>query len=100
MLIGNVLSQTAQRYPEKTGIVCGERQNSFRELDLQANRFANSLLEHGSTKGEFVAIVSRNIPEFAVAYFGTARAGAVLLALSPRSTSEDLSYLLEKNRVR
>lgn len=100
MLIGTVLSQTAQRYPEKIGIVCGERQMSFGELDLAANRFANALLGRGTAKGELVAIVARNLPEFAVAYFGAARAGAVLLAISPRSTAEELAYLCGKNRIR
>ncbi|NVM57816.1 MAG: AMP-binding protein, partial [Desulfobacterales bacterium] len=50
---------------------------TYRELNLRANRVANGLRGLGVVKGDRVAIMLPNIPEFVYAFLGTLKLGAV-----------------------
>jgi cytochrome c1 len=52
------------------------------ELQQQSNRFANVLRAHGVQKGDRVAMLLPPTPETAAAFFGTWKAGAILLSMS------------------
>ena len=96
MLTGEFLRLSAQRAPERTAVAGGDRRLSYRELDAESNRFAHALTTLGLTKGSTIAIMASNRPEYAIAYFGAARAGVLLAHVSLRSTAEDLRYMLDK----
>ncbi len=96
MLAGEFLRLPAQRAPNRPAIIGADRRLTYAELDAEANRFAQGLLSLGAGKGATVAIMCTNRPEYAVAYFGAARAGALLAHVSIRSTVDNLIYMLEK----
>jgi len=52
------------------------------ELQERSNRFANVLRAHGVQKGDRVAMLLPPTPETAAAFFGTFKAGAILLSMS------------------
>src|ERR1700742_2836956 len=52
------------------------------ELQELSNRFANVLRAHGVKKGDRVAMLLPPTPETAAAFFGTYKAGAILLSMS------------------
>ncbi len=89
-----VLSQTAKNLPEKTAITYGERKISYAELDRLSDRFAVALDELGVEKGERVAVFLPNIPQFAVAFFGALKAGAVVTTVSPLHREREVEYQL------
>ena len=96
MLTGEFLRLSARRAPDQTAVTDGRRRLSYRELDAEANRFAHALANLGLTRGSTIAIMASNRPEYAIAYFGAARAGVLLAHVSLRSTAEDLRYMLDK----
>src|SRR3954449_4142557 len=61
------------------GTVREERWGDLQEL---SNRFANALTSLGVSKGDRVAMLLPPTPESAAAFFGTWKAGAILLAMS------------------
>ena len=83
MQLGNILRLAAQRDPQKTAIIADDRNISFAEFDAEANRFANLLLNAGITPGDRIASVLFNTPEYAIIHFGNARAGSVIVHISP-----------------
>ena len=95
MLTGEFLRLSARRAPERTALTDGDRRLTYRELDAEANRLAHALLHLGADRDTRVAIMSSNRPEYAVAYFGAARAGVPLAHISTRCTTENLIYMLE-----
>jgi acyl-CoA synthetase (AMP-forming)/AMP-acid ligase II len=97
MLIGEILSRSAARFPEKPAVIDGGRQLSFAELDRAAERFAGALAASGIVKGARVAILAANILEYPIVVYGCARAGAIVCTLSSRATPSDLSYMLNKS---
>ncbi len=94
-LIGEVLSEAAARYPDKTAVIEGARRFTYAELDRAANRLANALLAAGCEKGEVVAILSGNRVEYPVFLFGAARSGCVGAHLSVRYTADDLRHVID-----
>ena len=100
MLTGDLLSQAAVRSPDKAAIICGDTRVGYAELDAAANRFANALIAAGMQKGDRVAIMARNVPRYATVYFGSARAGTVLVNLPTAYAPEELGRVLDKTAAR
>lgn len=99
MLTGDMLRRSAERFPEKTAIAWGDVRVSYRMLDEQANQLAHALLNLGLGKGAKVAIISRNRPEYATAFFGASRSGCVLVNVSVLYALDELLYVLDKADV-
>ncbi len=100
MLTGEILRQSAARHPDRIALICGDRRTAYGELDADANRFANAVLGLGLGKGEAVAIMSRNLPEYVAVHFGNARAGTILVNTAPAYAPGELVEILNRTRAR
>src|SRR6185437_16591106 len=100
LLAGEMLRRTARRVPRKTAIVCGTARLRYAELDAMADRFAAALAALGIGPGDIVAIMSPNCPDYAVVFYGAARAGAVLANVNARGTAGDLAAILAATSAR
>ncbi|MFC1940644.1 class I adenylate-forming enzyme family protein [Chloroflexota bacterium] len=91
MSLKRMLEDVAARYGGKTAIILGDRRLSFAELDEASNRMANALIKMGVNKGDRVAILLPNSPEFAVTYFGIAKIGAIAALLDTNYKFDELA---------
>jgi long-chain acyl-CoA synthetase len=78
-----LLEQTTSRSPNRIAIIFGGMELTFRELKDLSDRFAAALRDMGVRKGDRVAIHLPNMPQFAVAYYGTMKIGAIFTPMSP-----------------
>jgi long-chain acyl-CoA synthetase len=90
----SLLDHTAARVPNRLAIIFGGMELTFGELKNLAERFANALTALGMKKGERLAIHLPNCPQFAIAYYGTLKAGCVFTPLSPLLAPKELGYQL------
>ena len=105
MLTGDMLRRSAQRFADKPAITYRgpDRREvlTYRTLDDKANQLAHALLtlglEHGLQKGAKVSMLSRNLPEYGVAFFGIARTGYVINNVSVLYAPEELGWVLNKS---
>jgi long-chain acyl-CoA synthetase len=67
---------------------------TYRELDDLSDRFATALADMGVKKGDRVGLHLPNCAQFAVAYFGLLKAGAIFVPLSPLLADRELSFEL------
>lgn len=88
------LDQTAARVPNRLAIIFGGMELTYAELKDLSDRFANALISMGLKKGEKVAIHLPNCPQFAIAYYGALRAGAIFTPLSPMLAPKEAAYQL------
>jgi long-chain acyl-CoA synthetase len=93
MDITSILKDTAARLPDKTSIVMGEQRISFGSLKKDANRVTQALLKMGVKKGDRVAMMQSNSPEFVSVFFGIIQAGAIAVPLDSRYVAEELISL-------
>ena len=95
LTLGNVLGQTASKYPDNTALIFYGRKISYKELDALANRFAHALTGLGVKKGDRVALMLPNIPQMVIAYYGTLRLGAIAVATNPLYKAHELEVQLK-----
>ncbi len=103
LTIAGYLREVTTRYGSAEAVAFNEGGTrigwSYDELLAHSLAVARSLMAGGLAKGDRVGILMTNRPEFLSAFFGTALAGGVAVALSTFSTDEELAYLLETSQV-
>jgi len=93
-LVHDSLRRSAERYPEKIGLVFGDCRMTYADIEAMANRLANALVAHGVRRGDRVAIYLGNCAETVVAIFAALKAGAVFTCIDYRTKLDTLSYIL------
>ena len=93
-----MLEGVAKQYGAKTAIALGDQTLSYVELDEASNKVANTLLELGLSKGDRVAMLLSNSPEFAVIFFGILKIGAIAVPLDTRYKFYELASLFNNSQ--
>jgi len=99
MLVQDFLQNSAARTPDKVALVFQEQQLTYQEIDGQANRLAQALLDHGVRRGDRVAIYLPNSVETAVSIFAILKAGAVFSVINHTTKLDKLAYILNDCRA-
>jgi acyl-CoA synthetase (AMP-forming)/AMP-acid ligase II len=95
-----VLEHQARRVPDRAAIVFYGREVTFAELHESVCRFAGWLQSRGIRAGDRVAIFLENCPQFAIAYYGALRAGAIVVCLNPMHKAVELQHEFEDSGAR
>uniref|UniRef100_A0A8C8RXR5 long-chain-fatty-acid--CoA ligase n=1 Tax=Pelusios castaneus TaxID=367368 RepID=A0A8C8RXR5_9SAUR len=75
--------QHAERQPHKPFLLCGGEVHTYRDVDRRSNRVARVFLQQGAlTKGDTVALLMSNEPDFIHVWFGAAKLGCVVAFLN------------------
>lgn len=94
MNVGSLLTQHARYGGDRTAVVVDGRRLTFREVDDRVARLESGLHALGLRKGDKLALVLPNGIELLDAYRAGARAGIVLVPLSPLLRGDGLLNLL------
>jgi acyl-CoA synthetase (AMP-forming)/AMP-acid ligase II len=92
--IADIPFRQARLDGRRTALVHSGGALSFADLDERGRRFAAFLESRGVGRGERVAILLPNLPEFAVAYFGAIAAGALAVPVNTRLAPPEVGYVL------
>jgi len=68
---------------------------TYKELREAVHRFAAGLHQLGVRKGDRVAVMLPNTPQFVIAFFGALRAGAIVVNTNPTYTPRELEHQLK-----
>ncbi|MDP8957112.1 MAG: long-chain fatty acid--CoA ligase [Actinomycetota bacterium] len=94
MNAADLLRDAAMKFGTKPALIFHGIEIGFSELDERVDRTAAALARLGVGKGDRVAILAGNVPEFVYALYGTMRAGAVACPLNVMLTPEETAYIL------
>ncbi len=75
------------------------RRVSYADLYDQVRRLAGGLLERGLAKGEVIAIMAPNCPEYAVVFHGVAMAAGIVTTINPTYTEREVHHQLNDARA-
>jgi len=90
-----MLEETVAQDGGKTAIVSGDRRLSYADLDEASNKVANTLIGMGVNRGDRVAMLLSNSPEFVIIYYGTIKTGATAVPLDTKYKVGELTSLFD-----
>jgi long-chain acyl-CoA synthetase len=93
------LDQLAAGHGSKPALLFKGASMSYAQLDAESTALAAALEALGVRKGDRVAIVLPNCPQFLVAQFGAWKIGAIVVALNPTYSERELEQALESTRA-
>jgi benzoate-CoA ligase len=92
--IEHFLGATAlERHGARPALICGTQTLSYAELAAATARAANALRALGLAPGDRVLLMMRDTPEFAAAWLGTVRMGAVAIALNTKLSEAEYRHV-------
>ncbi|WP_229592841.1 long-chain-fatty-acid--CoA ligase [Rossellomorea vietnamensis] len=92
--IPHMLQQTASGYPEHPCISFYQKRMTYRELQDSVTMFSSSLQHIGTKKGDRVAIMLPNCPQYVISYYGILTTGGIVTQVNPMSVERELIHLL------
>ncbi len=95
-----VLEQNARNNPQKEAVIFEDRRITYGELDRRVNALAKSFLDLGLKRGDVVALLVYNCPEFIETGFAANKIGALWLPMNFRLAAEELVYILNHADVK
>ncbi|MGL5793332.1 MAG: class I adenylate-forming enzyme family protein, partial [Waterburya sp.] len=94
------LAKIAQKYPNKTAIVCDRSQITYQELYAQVQGFSKGLSSLGIYPSDCIAVILPNCTEFVVSFYAAAKLNAVFLPLNHLFKEEELSYYINDSNAK
>ena len=94
------LTATASGGPERVALELDGTEVRYGDLDVAAARVAGLLAERGVRPGDRVGLMLPNVPQFATAYYGTLRAGAIAVPMNTLLKQREAAYCLTDSEAR
>jgi len=93
------LEDSAATFPESKAIYFLDKEITYEELKLQVDKFATALSDLGIKKGDRVATILPNCPQYVISDFAILRIGAIHVPLSILHKAPDLLYELGESKA-
>lgn len=90
-----VLEEVAEKYPNHLAVVFQGREITYQELGKWVRDLAASLAQIGLTKGERVAIMLPNCPQYIVGYYAILKIGGIAVNVNPMYVERELEFQLK-----
>src|SRR5580698_6772156 len=92
--MADIFEHAVDAFPERTAIICGERQITYRDLEDEANRFAHHLAAEGVGPGDRVGFYARNSIEVVATLLAACKLRAAAININYRYGKNELAYHL------
>lgn len=89
-----MLEASAHNHPDAPALAWFGRKISYAELLKEVERCSAALAGLGVGKGDRVALVMPNCPQYPIAFYATARLGAVVVGNNPLYTTREMEHQL------
>ena len=100
MTIKEMLEQSAEKYRDETAYQMRQESGGYRKITFQqvaerARKIQGALAKLGIARGDRVALISENRPEWTISYLAVASMGAINVPLDAMQSREEILPLLE-----
>ena len=92
--LATLLSESAARFPGKVALVHDGSVLSYGAVNRAAQKLAGALAKLGVGKGQHVALMLPNVPQFTIAYYAAHYLGAPIVPLNVQLTPDEIEYHL------
>ncbi|MDY0117836.1 MAG: AMP-binding protein, partial [Sulfurimonadaceae bacterium] len=99
--IKNLFERSVLLYGDKDALgYVGEKAISYRELSEKVKYMSKFLKEHGIQKGDKVALLSENMPNWGVAYLSICTIGAIVVPILPDFHPSEITHILKHSEAK
>jgi carnitine-CoA ligase len=98
--IHGALREKVEKYGDRDFFYFRDKVYTYRDLDRESDKVAAGLQSMGIVKGDKVAIIMNNRPEFLFLWFGISKIGAVEVPVNTAHKGDLLTYMLDKSDSR
>ena len=100
MLIGDIISKTANEKKKKTAAVLNDRKITYEDLEKESNQLAHGLIDLNIEPSDMVSIMLPNSLEFLTAYLGVIKSGATMVPLNISFKAPAVEYILNNSEAK
>jgi len=94
MTLDQALAEVTSCQPDVEAVVYGTTRLTYQQVNERVNALAAGLHRLGLRKGEKVAVILPNCPEFLYCFFGIGQAGGVLVPMNPLYRRREIQHIL------
>src|SRR5918996_4300172 len=98
--IPDLIDELAQRYPAREALVGSGQRYTYRPFRNEVRRLARGLHALGVRRGDKVAILTGNRPEWLIADFAITLLGGVMVGVNTWATPRELQHILSHSDTR
>ena len=98
--LNTLFSDTVDKYPDSAVCYFFGRKFTFGEIEDMTLRLAAVLRAHGIEKGDRVAIILPNLPQYIAAHYAIMRIGATVVPTNPLYTDKELAHQMKDSGAR
>ncbi|WHX69158.1 long-chain fatty acid--CoA ligase [Peribacillus frigoritolerans] len=92
--------QSVEQYSDNTAVTFMEKRYTYSELGKLVKKCARLLADEGIGKGDRVAIMLPNCPQYPIGFFGTLLNGAIVVQINPMYKANELMHVLKDSGAR
>jgi acyl-CoA synthetase (AMP-forming)/AMP-acid ligase II len=96
MTIGDYYDRCVESYPTRNAVTCGDRSFSYREIGQKARSLTKALQQLGLKKGDRIAFLMANCPEYIFCEYAVAKTGCTRVPLAVLLSSKDHVYMMNQ----
>ena len=101
LTIPNLIKESVDKYAGKNSLVfAGEKNYTYRELEVDIEKVASLLSVLGVGKGDKVAVLSTNMPNWGVSFLAISVLGAVAVPILPDFHENEIKTIIEHSEAK
>ena len=92
--IKQMFNSCAERNPERDYLIVGDTRLPYGLVNMMARKTANALIQLGVKKGDRVALMSPNVPQYVIAFEACAKIGAIVVQVNPLAAGPEVDHYI------
>ena len=92
--IKQMFNSCAEKYPERDYLIVNDTKLPYGLVNMMARKAANALTSLGVKKGDRVALMSPNVPQYVIAYQACAKIGAIVVQVNPLAPTPEVYHYI------
>ncbi len=99
MFLGDLIRHNCVRQVDVPALTYEGRSYTYAEFSAEMHRMSHALVAAGVQHQNHVAVLSKNCPEYLMAYFGCAGAGAIITCVNYRLADREFTYVITNSEA-
>ena len=92
--IKQMFNSCAEKNPERDYLIIGDTRLPYGLVNMMARKTANALTQLGVKKGDRVALMSPNVPQYVIAFEACAKIGAIVVQVNPLAAGPEVHHYI------